>query len=248
MMYDDNAFITLTYEENPKTLIYKHVQDFLKRLRWEYPHLKIKYICAGEYGSKSTKRPHWHLCVFGWKPSDGKAYDKNEQGDVLYRSKDLDRLWSHGLTDFGNVTFKSAGYVARYHLKKAKDEKNKTVFKMSQGVGKSWLEKYWKDAFSHGEVVLQGGIKSSIPRYYEKWLMKHNTPAWRSYVTQIKYPKIFNIVEKLNAAEKEWKIAQEKRYDSRGFKKEYTKKNWETKAILLEKKIALLKNRLQDAS
>lgn len=257
-MHQDNAFITLTYSDEhvPEKLTYKDgdFQKFMKRLRWFHPEAKIKYIVAGEYGTKGTKRPHWHACIFGWKPNDGMPYMTNAQGDTLYRSNKLEEIWGMGRCDFGMVSFKSAGYVARYHLKKAKDQNEKTIFKSSKGLGSTWLEHYGlTDCFAHGDLRIRTNdekiITASVPRFYEKWLKKHNTPEWRRYVTQVKYPKILDIENHIKKIENEWKIANEKRYDSQGYKKEYTQKNWEIKALLLEKKLSLVlnKNRLQDA-
>jgi len=77
---------------------------------------------AGEYG-ENYGRPHYHACIFGWKPKDLVRFQKS--GDsVLYRSQELDSLWTDnngqliGFTTVGDVTFESAAYVARYIMKK----------------------------------------------------------------------------------------------------------------------------------
>lgn len=74
-------FITVTYSDeyvpqstkvNTETgeihrgisLAMKDMQHFIKRLRWHYPQMKIKYISAGEYGGQ-TLRPHYHFIIFG---------------------------------------------------------------------------------------------------------------------------------------------------------------------------------------
>jgi hypothetical protein len=57
--------ITLTYADTAGvkavTLEYKDVQTFLKRLRRRYG--KVRYICAGEYGT-AKGRAHWHIVIF----------------------------------------------------------------------------------------------------------------------------------------------------------------------------------------
>jgi len=65
-LYGDNAFITLTYddEHDPTSLEPKHAQTFLKRLRHNYPK-PIRYYLVGEYG-ESTDRPHYHAALFNF--------------------------------------------------------------------------------------------------------------------------------------------------------------------------------------
>ena len=68
-MYDDNCFITLTYDNDNlpltgdglPTLDRDAVTLFLKRLRFRFPHT-IRYFGCGEYGDKLS-RPHYHLIL-----------------------------------------------------------------------------------------------------------------------------------------------------------------------------------------
>ena len=192
-MYQDNSFVTLTYsDENLKSpkLQYKDFQNFMKRLR-KSTTATIGMFVTGEYGEK-TKRPHWHAIIFNWTPKDLKYKYTNDTGDKLYSSQHLDRLWTHGITETGNVTFKSAGYVARYAAKKlihGKDDEHDyhPVSKKSskQAIGKKFLEHYYKDIFNYGECLIEGQ-KISIPRYYTKWLEKHHPDDWIRYVTETK--------------------------------------------------------------
>nr|AVQ10170.1 putative replication initiation protein [Gokushovirinae environmental samples] len=57
-------------------------------------------------------------------------------------------------------------------------------------IGKRFLEKYWSDIFNYGEVILPSGQKTVIPRYYEKWLLKHHPDKWMNYVTTIKQKRM----------------------------------------------------------
>jgi len=103
MSYDENAFVTLTYnEENlpeDKSLNPKHVQLFLKRYRKKIHPKKIRFFLVGEYGDK-TERPHYHLMIFG---------DNNNDA--------IDESWHLGYTYTGSVTPYSASYVAKYTIK-----------------------------------------------------------------------------------------------------------------------------------
>ena len=130
-MHSQNCFITLTYNDDhlpsDQSLHHRDFQLFFKRLRRANPGKTIRYYMAGEYG-ENYGRPHFHACIFGWKPSDLKKFTKS--GDsILYRSQELDSLWSDnngqliGFTTVGDVTFESAAYVARYIMKKMNSDK-----------------------------------------------------------------------------------------------------------------------------
>lgn len=226
-MHELNAFITLTYNDENLTprLNYKDFQDFAKRLREtvhrntkkgepEYEKARISYFVTGEYGEK-TKRPHWHAIIFNWCPADLTNPRSNSRGDVSYRSATLDRLWGKGHCEIGTVTFESAGYVARYAAKKlvhgADNEHDfQPISKKSsrRAIGVSWLEKYYKDAFNHGEIVLQSSsqtIKCGIPRYYEKWLKKHKPEEWLCYIERVKAKRMAEMEARANKEKEEQK-------------------------------------------
>lgn len=118
----ENAFLTLTYNKDNlpkgKTLLKEDLQKFWKRLRKTLAPTKICYLACGEYGLL-TKRPHYHAAVFNYWPKDATPYKKNEIGDMLYTSKELEKIWGKGFVIIGNLTYESACYIARYVHKKA---------------------------------------------------------------------------------------------------------------------------------
>ena len=99
--------VTLTYANdagvNAVTLMYKDVQDMMKRLRKRY---KVRYIVAGEYGT-AKGRAHWHIVLF----FKGEA-PKIEQ-DVRVDWK----YWPHGFSYFQQPDWKGFQYVLKYVLK-----------------------------------------------------------------------------------------------------------------------------------
>ncbi|AZL82683.1 replication initiator protein [Apis mellifera associated microvirus 20] len=220
MCHQENCFITLTYsDENLKSdkLQYRDFQLFMKRLRKAFPNKEIGFNAVGEYGDK-TKRPHWHAIIFNWQPSDSQYRRSNERGDRIFSSKTLDKLWGLGITEFGSVTFHSAGYVSRYNAKKlihGKDQEHDLhpISKKSNkhAIGKKWLEKYWQDAFNHGEIILADGTSTAIPRYYEKWLKENQPEAYLRYVTQTKIRKIEAAQEKAAKEATRAELANHKR-------------------------------------
>ena len=189
-LYDENCFLTLTY--NPEhlpahgTLVKKHYQDFMKRLRAKFPEKKIRYFQCGEYGEKSF-RPHYHACLFGFDFQDKKKW-KTHNGQQYYTSETLEKLWPFGHSTIGEVTFESAAYVARYITKKITgplaDEHYETIdvktgeihqrlpeyVTMSRrpGIGKPWLEKFERDVYPHDFLVIRNGVKVKPPKYYNQ--------------------------------------------------------------------------------
>ena len=120
-LWQDNCFITLSY--NPKslppnaTLVKRDLQLFFKSLRKKHPERKIRYFACGEYGDKKL-RPHYHIGLFNYKPSDLKLFKLNKCGQPLYISKEIADIWGKGFIIIGALTIESAGYIARYTQKK----------------------------------------------------------------------------------------------------------------------------------
>lgn len=188
-LHEDNMFLTLTYKPmrlpDHGTLVKKHFQDFMKRYRKWLGGKKIRFFHCGEYGEKSN-RPHYHALIFGHTFTD-KQHHATINGNRLYTSKKLDRLWTHGHCLIGNVTFESAAYVARYVTKKitgpnAEDHYGIIInyetgeysprripeyVTMSRrpGIGSGWFNKYTSDVFPLDEVILKGK-KLKPPKYY----------------------------------------------------------------------------------
>lgn len=205
-MHEKNIFLTLTYNnENLSSprLVLQDMDLFLKRLREhinreattddEKKALTISYMYTGEYGEES-KRPHWHIIIFNYEPSDKRFPDhrkhQDDLGNLIWTSDTLTKLWKKGTIEFGAVTFESAGYVARYAAKKLihghdQDHDYHPIHNTSKGraIGRTWIEKHFKHTFENGFVVINEK-QAKIPRYYVDWAKKHQTKLWKSYVTQ----------------------------------------------------------------
>jgi len=197
-MHAENSFLTLTYapEHLPgnHNLDHRDFQAFMKRLR-EHTGKKIRYYMCGEYGNKPNYRPHYHALLFGHEFDDKKLVNVRGQNRV-YTSEKLDSLWKKGSCEIGSVTFKSAGYVARYIVKKCSDDPEElynryaivdpetgemtsrkleyTKMSLKPGIGESWFRKYFKDLYPHDYAVLPDGRKTSVPKYYNKLLEREN--------------------------------------------------------------------------
>lgn len=212
-----NSFVTLTYRSEEEADEYQrkhglfvpsdwslhesHVTKFLKRLRNANPDQKIRYYYCGEYGVNcrhgydvevykhdcKTGRPHYHLCLFGFRPPDGTPI-----GPDLYDSPYLEKIWKYGFTSYGDITFQSAAYVSRYVLKKLTglQEADKYLqfnedvghdiwltpefarMSLKPGIGADWLDEYIDDVYgsSEGTPVPGHGNVFAVPRYYDKVL------------------------------------------------------------------------------
>ena len=182
-LHKQNSFITLTYapENMPAdgNLVHRDFQLFIKRLRKHLKGKKVRYIMCGEYGKKSTKRPHFHLILFGHDFSEDRTVlkvRKTPSGRKVtdYISPTLEKLWPYGHHLIGNATYQTARYVAKYSLKTESKQDSERVpeYKvMSNGIGKGWALKNKFQIGRDGFVYQADSIKKQpIPRYYKQFL------------------------------------------------------------------------------
>lgn len=185
-LHDENCFVTLTYDDKHlpfnMSVSIRDLQLFMKRLRKElsYYGRKVRFLACGEYGSRNG-RPHYHLLLFGMCPVCDVA---GHVGNLAYYSSPLiAKLWPYGFNVVGSLTEKSAAYVARYTVKKAKtlngereDGRTPEFITCSRrpGLGAGWIEKYFPDVYNYDYVVLKDGSKARPPHYYDRWLSLNN--------------------------------------------------------------------------
>lgn len=206
-LHDDNSFLTLTYSDEHLPLdgsvSLRAMQLFMKRLRKAIAPTRISYFVVGEYGGDNG-RPHYHASVFNYGFPDRTIWRKAPSGHYLYRSALLEACWPFGNAEFGTLTMQSAGYVARYNLKKIaggrtgnKERPHPLTGELFEclpefasmstrpAIGARWYEQYHRDAFPSDFVVLDGR-KHPVPKFYLK-LLKRGEPEeftdFRSLVT-----------------------------------------------------------------
>lgn len=196
--YDVNAFVTLTYDDAhlpiDRSLHYRDFALFMKRLRRRFFSSTIRFYMCGEYGEERDAfgrvtgrlgRPHYHALLFNVHFPDA-LYFKRSGDVVLYTSKILQELWPLGMSSIGDVTFKSAAYVARYCMDVLNGEdaldhyricdigtgelldRKREFGRMSlrPGIGYPWLVKFKGDVYPRGEVLVNGRL-TKAPRYYD---------------------------------------------------------------------------------
>lgn len=208
--YQDNCFITLTYKNTPTTLIKEDFVLFMKRLRKKYG-AGIRFFHCGEYGTLGN-RPHHHACLFNHKFPDQKLWTMRE-GVPLYNSDSLNELWGKGYTTIGEVTYKSAAYVARYVLKKVNGEaaaehyngRQPEYITMSRrpGIGLPWLKKYHKDMIQIDAIKMMEGTFRP-PRYFDAQIKKINPQLHEriKHQRQLKIQKLGITPERLAVKER----------------------------------------------
>lgn len=102
---DDGRYDTVPNEFAAFTVVPRHVQLWLKRLRND-GH-KVRYLITSEYGPLKG-RVHWHAVLF----FDGPGPDVS-----LGKRLDADKYWPHGFVYWEEFTHATAFYVTKYMLK-----------------------------------------------------------------------------------------------------------------------------------
>ena len=202
MFHEQNCFLNLTYapEDLPEngTLVVKHLQDFVKRLRAHLDYneggKKIRYFAAGEYGEKGD-RPHYHVLVFGHEFEDKYSWRFTDRGNRLYRSKTLEKLWQYGHAEIGELNWKTAGYTAGYVRKKVTGDKAKAHYEGRQPefsimskkppIGNAWYQAnkswLWKE-----DVIQHEGKIFRPPRAFEKLFKKEDPEGYATWLVEVK--------------------------------------------------------------
>lgn len=184
-LYEENSFVTLTYDDahlpEGGSLRPDDFVRFMKRLRHVKPG--VRFFQCGEYGDRFG-RPHHHAVLFNCGFADREFY-RERKGVRLDTSRELAELWPYGFSTVGEVTFDSAGYVARYTLKKVGGAaplpgRMKEYLTMSRrpGIGRGWIDKFHKDVYPNDELVVNGHV-TKPPRYYDDRAAKLDEEAFK---------------------------------------------------------------------
>lgn len=175
-------FVTLTYntEHVPisskgfMTLDKSDYQKFMKRLRKNTKHNeKITYYACGEYGSHNY-RPHYHAIIF------------NAGEDEIAQS------WQLGEIHIGQVTGASIAYTLKY-INKGKiipmhqnDDRLPEFSLMSKKMGSNFLTPsiidYYKKDLSRAYIILEDGVKISLPRYYKNKIYSEHEQKQQAFI------------------------------------------------------------------
>lgn len=97
-------------------------------------------------------------------------------------SEQLDRVWGNGYASVGDLTFGSAAYVARYHLKKVGSVVSDNHYVVPEtgemlspeyvtmsrrpGVGSGWYDKFKSDVYPRDSRVIKG-VDTKPCKFYD---------------------------------------------------------------------------------
>ena len=171
--------------ESVQILLYTDIQKFLKRLRKAYSG-PLRYFCAGEYGEQ-TARPHYHMILYGWQPTDLKnLYKIHHNG--YYTSEWMQELWGNGQIQIAQAVPETYRYVAGYVTKKMYELDGKKAnqyhelgqpkpfacMSLKPGLGDQYYQEHKEEIWQKGYIQCTNGKRAQIPRYYEKQMEAEN--------------------------------------------------------------------------
>lgn len=201
-MHEESCFGTLTYNDEslPKhgSLDKRAFPLFMKRVRKSLGLKKVRYYHAGEYGEVNF-RPHYHFLLFGHFFGQREALSM-AGGYPLYRSAELEALWTFGMSSVGSVSFESACYVSQYVMKKADQVGRKKKYSLDEltgelheiepeystmsrggrsgrGLGYSWYQAFGEEV-ERCESVVVGGNEVQPPVFYDNLLRTRDSAAY----------------------------------------------------------------------
>lgn len=183
-IHNENSFITLTY--NPDSLPSHQVlkdpfQKFMKRLRKSLKR-DIRYMVSHEYGSKFF-RPHHHAIIFGWNPKEQYEPRRTKSGETIFRSHELEKLWTNGFSSVGTANEKTAYYIASYATKGKRHTitlPNGELITVSDSMDVSKRPSIGYTYLMDNANQLINS-KTPLPRYYTKKLEEHHPDLYEQY-------------------------------------------------------------------
>lgn len=190
--HESSVFITLTYAPHwlpeGNTLVPRDLQLFMKRIRKRYNDRRLRFFGVGEYGDESD-RPHYHVALFG----ADRCYRVRSHytGVIPSCCPPCDMVrdsWLLGNVHVGELTEKSASYIAGYTTKKLTVLNDKTYeilgdrhpefARMSNrpGIGAEYADRlinslsrnYWKKNVDVPYFYMHDGKQRPLGRYLKQ--------------------------------------------------------------------------------
>lgn len=148
-LHSDNAFVTLSYDEenvpwsekSVMTLQLRDYQLWMKKLRRrvarEWHGRKIRFYIAGEYGDEG-QRPHYHVALFNF-PACRRGNTLRVPGTnrpdwkrCCVACSMAGETWGKGDVVVGNLEMHSAQYICGYVIKKLTGEQAKEAGRVQE--------------------------------------------------------------------------------------------------------------------
>lgn len=150
-------------------LLYSDVQKYLKLLR-KHTKGRIRFFCAGEYGSKKG-RAHWHLVIFCKKnPPPNIRFDER----YIHQWKAGAALWPHGWSFWQPAVTENIRYVVGYlHKMKQNDEYRMFRYSKMPHIGAEYFAQLARQS------VEQGLPPNNRYRFPNDWTKNRNLREYR---------------------------------------------------------------------
>ena len=161
-MHEQNAFLTLTYDDDhlPKDAKLDKPQLTYKIKEMQRKIKGIRFFFCGEYGEK-TNRPHYHAIIFGSDLLGG----AEPIGDNKYISPLIQTWWPYGNHELSVPEYAAAFYTAGYVTKKMDDTDTFSIMSRKPPIGHQWLKQNYESMLTRGFIIING-VKHPIPKMY----------------------------------------------------------------------------------
>ena len=161
--------------------IKKFNKDLREHWRTKYGETNIRFYMCGEYGSLYG-RPHYHMILFNIDIRDLEIFKITPEG-ILYRSKEIEKIWGKGYVSIAEVNMLTCQYVAGYVLKKYRNSWGDEYYYQEgripeyhnesrrPGIGKDYYEKHKNEIYTTDEIIIAGSAMSKPtkpPKYYDR--------------------------------------------------------------------------------
>lgn len=187
-------FLTLTYDDQNMDHLYYNstydiysidfndITEFIKKLRNHFRDQNIDYFYSMEYGD-SNFRCHAHLILFNVPFDDLEYIRLDDQGQPVFTSLLVDKLWQKGIHTISKFSWLNAAYTAGYVEKKLYGRRQDEYLalglqpegcRMSRrpGIAYDYYMDHYQDIWKNGGLDVDRSVNSSgklgIPRYFRK--------------------------------------------------------------------------------
>lgn len=187
LCHEQNSFVTLTYSDehlpNLGSIVPKHVELWLKRLRSRLEPVKIRYYGIGEYGDLN-QRPHYHFALFGYGHCPDFQHHKSDRKQCDSPTcKLIAETWGKGRVTVDRLEQGSAQYVCGYVTKKLTNrhdervqkwlkgrEPEKPFMSRNPGIGANAMKILAGRIEEYGDLILEDGdVPLSLRHGDRKW-------------------------------------------------------------------------------
>lgn len=181
---NEGVFITLTYNTanmpDNRSLKKQHYVEFIRELRRQIKsdedRTGIRILGCGEYGTEKG-RPHYHLVIFNWKPTDLTKTNKfKSENGQLYTSEYIEKIWQKGNVIIGQATKATVGYIAGYTNKKGLKGKTNRSRYIMENVEENIKKSYWQEK---NGILIQNSKSTS-----EKYITRKKTYIKEKYLKE----------------------------------------------------------------